>query len=180
MKQDCGKPVCVEWYCSDLVGQIPTIVVLFKGKGCLSAHNNMLCLGINACPQNITVNYQIYCYYFFYFFISGILKCFLSSVAHLTALKLDIKKEKKPCPQPPFKLRAGHRSCCCHLKGKPPYEFMLGIFHKHKCKATYIEIGVLSGCQGYTCKFAIIFHTPQNLRNLELAGGFYCWHSYWY
>lgn len=115
------------------------------------------------------------------FFISGILKCFLSSVAHLTSFEIRyIKKEKKPCPQPPFKLRAGHRSCCCHLKGNPPYEFMFGIFHKHKCKATYIEIGVLSGCQGYTCKFAIIFHTPQNLRNLELAGGFYCWHSYWY
>jgi len=61
-KDNCGKSVCVEWYCSDLVGQIPMIVVLFKGKGCPSAHNHMLCLGRHACPQNITVNNQIFFY----------------------------------------------------------------------------------------------------------------------
>lgn len=105
VKQDCGKPVCVEWYCSDLVGQIPTIVVLFKGKGCLSAHNNMLCLGINACSQNITVNYQIYYYYFFYFFISGILKCFLSSVAHLTSFEIRYKKRKETLPTATFQIK---------------------------------------------------------------------------
>lgn len=48
-----GKDNCVEWYRSDLVGQIPMIIVLFKGKGCLSAHNHMLCLDRHACLQNI-------------------------------------------------------------------------------------------------------------------------------
>lgn len=106
MKQDCGKPVCVEWYCSDLVGQIPTIVVLFKGKGCLSAHNNMPCLGRKACPQNIKVNYQIY--YYNFFFISGILKCFLSSVAHLTSFEIRFKKKKRnPAHSHLSNLRAG-------------------------------------------------------------------------
>lgn len=32
-KDICGKSVCVELSCSEMVGQIPMIVVLFKGKG---------------------------------------------------------------------------------------------------------------------------------------------------
>lgn len=77
-KDNCGKSVCAKWYCSDLVGQIPMIVVLFQGKGCPPAHHYMLCLGRCACPQNITVNNQIFFVLFVFYFISGILKCFLS------------------------------------------------------------------------------------------------------
>lgn len=44
-------------------------------------------------------------------------------------------------------------------------------FHKHKCKATYFEIGVYLDVK-VNCKFAIMFHTPQNLRHLEMASGF--------
>lgn len=44
-------------------GSSPMIVVLFKGKGCPSAHNHMLCLGRHACSPNITVNNQIFFLY---------------------------------------------------------------------------------------------------------------------
>ena len=63
-KDNCGKSVCVEWYCSDLVGQIPMIVVLFKGKGCPSAHNHMLSFGRHSTMQ-LTKQIRICCTFCF-------------------------------------------------------------------------------------------------------------------
>lgn len=39
------------------------------------------------------------------------------------------------------------------------------------CNATYTKIGFYLDVT-VNCKFAIIFHTPLNLRHLEIAGGF--------
>lgn len=49
---------------------------------------------------------------------------------------------------------------------------MLGwYFHKHKCKATYIELGVYLDVK-VTCKFCNHFHTPLNLTHLEMTSDF--------
>lgn len=124
-------------------GQIPMIVVLFKWKG-KSVSPQSTCFA--QADLHVLKTQSIF------FVISGIFKCFLSSVAHLPVFEI-----KKSCLPLLFKSRAGHRSCCCHFKGETSYKIMLGCyFHEHKCKATYIESGVDLDVM-VNCKFAIIF-----------------------
>jgi len=56
---------------------------------------------------------------------------------------------------------------------------MLGISTNTNVKLPILRLGFYLDVK-VNCKFAIIFHTPQNLRHLEIASGFYYWHSYWY
>lgn len=87
----------------------------------------------------------------FFFFISGILKCFLSSVAHFTSFEIR-QKNKIKNPTLPIATLSNEGQATGHavviFKGETIVRNHAWYFHKHKCKATYIEIGVLSGCQG--------------------------------
>lgn len=121
----------------------------------------------HALPGQTCMSSKHYSQYPDFFLYQGVWSAFFLLLLILSALKLD----RETCPQPPFKLRAGHRYCCCHFKGETIVRNHAWYFHKQNVKLPILRLGFYLDVK-VNCKFAIIFHTPQNLRHLEMASGF--------
>ncbi len=86
-KGNCGKSVCVEWYFSDLVGQIPHDCCPNQRERVMVSPQS------HALPRQTCMFSKHYSQQPDFVFISGILKCFLSSVAHFTSFQIGQKKK---------------------------------------------------------------------------------------
>lgn len=90
-----------------------------------------------------TVNNQNF---ILFFFISGILKCFLCSVVHfyhfwnLKNKNKSIKKKTNKLPTVTLPIKGGPQVMLLSFsKRNHPFSSHAWYFHEHKCKATYIE-----------------------------------------
>lgn len=109
------------------------------------------------------VNNQIF-WFFFFFSISGILKCFLSSVAHFTSLEIG----EKNLPTATWQIRGRPQVMLLSFEWR--IHHMLGISTNTDVKLPILRLGFYLDVK-VNCKFAIIFHSPW-IWDIEIASGF--------